>query len=217
MLTREFLRKKVGSKITDGQSLTDQEKSGLATAHHPGRCQIITFTERSLRFLIDGAHTPESVESYCEWLQQTIDPSPDTLRVLVFNCMSVRDPATLLAPLAKRTNSLKFHRVFFGRNWWPLWDSRENFLEKAENERRFEEMRRSWLDLCREFGRNDGEACVVPSIKEALHEIELMSKNGQVEVCAVGSLHLVGSLFKLLKIPIYGQPDFQDDFVFSYS
>ena len=105
-------------------------RRGLETAEFPGRAQVAIVPaaelpggadggggaappqHASVAFFLDGAHTPASMEACAAWFAQASGGAAaaaaaagapvDTVdRVVLFNCMATRDPATLLAPLAR--------------------------------------------------------------------------------------------------------------------
>jgi folylpolyglutamate synthase len=83
----------------------------LPVAHeHGGRADSRAAAAPPVLFFLDGAHTPESMAACAQWFadasraacaQAGVAASADVDRVLVFNCMTVREPSTLLPPLAK--------------------------------------------------------------------------------------------------------------------
>lgn len=90
--------------------LPNEYVRGLQSVRWPGRSQIISDAIESLTFFLDGAHTPESMETCAEWYAGALSSSwidqpklePQTqFRVLLFNCMSERDAESLLRPLQR--------------------------------------------------------------------------------------------------------------------
>jgi len=101
--------------------------AGLATCAWHGRAEVVhdpASPPSALSFYLDGAHTPESMETCAHWFasecgkgvggaggaasppaEAAVSPpsspsSPDSeLRLLLFNCMHERDPRRLLTPL----------------------------------------------------------------------------------------------------------------------
>ncbi|RXI08894.1 hypothetical protein DVH24_023038 [Malus domestica] len=117
-------------------SLPEQYIKGLtAKVSLQGRAQIVpdrfinSESPEDLVFYLDGAHSPESMEICARWFSHSVQP-PGTSRsshdwvqrhpietvrknseqILLFNCMSVRDPQLLLPNLMKTCAS---HGVYF--------------------------------------------------------------------------------------------------------
>ncbi|CAI0443357.1 unnamed protein product [Linum tenue] len=113
-------------------SLPEQFIKGLTAATFQGRAQIVpdqyvdSENDGDLVFYLDGAHSPESMEICAKWFSgavkgenqpdkvkpQVFDPSSAErvqLEILLFNCMSVRDPELLLPPLMKTCASQDVH------------------------------------------------------------------------------------------------------------
>ncbi|KAK1415536.1 hypothetical protein QVD17_31319 [Tagetes erecta] len=93
---------------------------GLTTASLQGRAQIIAdracdiHSQGDLVFYLDGAHTPESMEVCANWFSRAVkedqgqercslsngdNSRKDSTQILLFNCMSVRDPRLLFPRL----------------------------------------------------------------------------------------------------------------------
>ncbi|CAN1251016.1 Folylpolyglutamate synthase [Linum perenne] len=103
-------------------SLPEQFIKGLTTASFQGRAQIVRDeyvnceNDGDLIFYLDGAHSPESMDICARWFSgvvnggKQLDKVPQVsssthqlkkniMQVLLFNCMTVRDPHLLLPPL----------------------------------------------------------------------------------------------------------------------
>ncbi|KAG0466592.1 hypothetical protein HPP92_018172 [Vanilla planifolia] len=111
----------------NASDLPDQFLRGLSSASLQGRAQIVpdpyfitqgpNFSPGGLVFYLDGAHSPESMIMSARWFSHAVKENIDhvilsgeninnscsdrqnQVRILVFNCMSVRDPQNLLPPL----------------------------------------------------------------------------------------------------------------------
>ena len=96
-LARHFLRihPGSGSTSTDTADLPETFKKALAETKWPGRCQIVPDANGQTRWLLDGAHTTESLTSCGQWAF-TKDKSPE---VLIFNCSGGRAAESLLGSL----------------------------------------------------------------------------------------------------------------------
>ncbi|XP_028553843.1 folylpolyglutamate synthase isoform X6 [Dendrobium catenatum] len=120
------------SENTKQSSLPEQFIRGLASASLQGRAQIVPdphFDMQSsshgsggLFFYLDGAHSPESMVECARWFSHAVkenaclvnlpeeQPNNDcSARILLFNCMPVRDPEMLLQPFI---NTCSDHGLF---------------------------------------------------------------------------------------------------------
>lgn len=107
--------------------LPSEYARGLQSVRWPGRSQVISDAVEGLTFFLDGAHTPESMETCAEWyagaisssgknhVPQAESQSQPQYRVLLFNCMSERDAESLLRPLQRvlLKNNVFPHSTFF--------------------------------------------------------------------------------------------------------
>ncbi|KAK3152989.1 hypothetical protein QOZ80_2BG0166190 [Eleusine coracana subsp. coracana] len=125
----------------DSGTLPDQFIEGLSSAFLQGRAQIVPDPQvisendkdssSNLVFYLDGAHSPESMEMCARWFTQVTNSGgnePDFLgqphagrnvrKILLFNCMSVRDPQRLLPRLLDTCaqNGLHFEQALFVPN-----------------------------------------------------------------------------------------------------
>ncbi|KAG8073117.1 hypothetical protein GUJ93_ZPchr0006g44239 [Zizania palustris] len=111
--------------------LPDQFISGLSNAWLQGRAQIVTDSQVnseeedkdcSLVFYLDGAHSPESMEICARWFSHVTKENrrmPSSMvqsqscgnfqKILLFNCMSVRDPLRLLPRLVDTSMQNRVH------------------------------------------------------------------------------------------------------------
>ncbi|XP_042503602.1 folylpolyglutamate synthase-like isoform X2 [Macadamia integrifolia] len=119
-----------GTYLDQPSSLPEQFVRGLTTASLQGRAQIIIdpcIRSGDLVFYLDGAHSPESMEVCAKWFchtikdnvqrQNSLEENPQDAvteenfaPILLFNCMSVRDPQLLLPRLI---NTCSHHGVHF--------------------------------------------------------------------------------------------------------
>jgi folylpolyglutamate synthase len=89
-LARKFLE--IKEHKVESSGLPGSFKQSLAETKWPGRCQVVQDGET--RWLLDGAHTTESLTSCGRWAWS--EGQPD---VLIFNCSGGRAAETLLASL----------------------------------------------------------------------------------------------------------------------
>jgi folylpolyglutamate synthase len=94
-----------------GEDLSAICFDGIRKVTWPGRGQIIV--SENIQFLLDGAHTVDSMEACAEWIKDTVDLEKGI--DLIFNCTGGRE--NLLAPLAEmRIASGVFKHVVFCTN-----------------------------------------------------------------------------------------------------
>ena len=86
--------------------LPDQFRRGLERAHWPGRCE--TRDHLGSRWLLDGAHTMESIEVLGTWVAKKMAEEPNARRVLIFN-KQTKDSTALLRYLHQITTSAMSH------------------------------------------------------------------------------------------------------------
>lgn len=93
-------------------SLPAEFITGLKTAKWPGRAQVIKTKGKT--WLLDGAHTSESLTACAEWLKSL----PVVETGLIFNCTGGRSFKDLLEPLLQlhRSNPLYFGKIVFCTN-----------------------------------------------------------------------------------------------------
>ncbi|KAG1371750.1 putative Folylpolyglutamate synthase [Cocos nucifera] len=127
-----------GINFEDTTFLPDQFVRGLTKASLQGRAQIVpdshlrpqerNFSLGDLVFYLDGAHSPESLEVCARWFSHVIredSQHSDTQgeqhfagrnarQILLFNCMSVRDPKLLLPRLVNTCAQYAECRLVFG-------------------------------------------------------------------------------------------------------
>lgn len=96
--------------------------AGLKNCEFPGRAQVVVVpacdlptedprtetaqAQTEVAFFLDGAHTPASMLSCARWFSDasaraTAGQGGEVERVLLFNCMTTRQPRKLLAPLLR--------------------------------------------------------------------------------------------------------------------
>ena len=111
-------------RCLDAGTLPETWATGLAETEWFGRAQVVPDDVEDLSWYLDGAHTEESMRHVAEWFCGRADgdetdggggggtaggglggeksiAEPPVVRLLLFNCMEERDPATLLTPLAQ--------------------------------------------------------------------------------------------------------------------
>ncbi|XP_074566792.1 folylpolyglutamate synthase-like [Curcuma longa] len=184
---------------------------------------------RCLTFYLDGAHSPESLEVCAKWFSTALGEdsrhieehrhrkNPDgqggypdsgkveSLQILLFNCMSVRDPQVLLPRLLNTClkNGVKFHKAIFVPNQ-SVFNKVSSYASPPTDSEQVDlswqlTLQRVWDNLCHAEGSS---SLVFPSLPLAikwLRESPQPSISIQFEVLVTGSLHLVGDVLRLIK------------------
>ncbi|PKI46612.1 hypothetical protein CRG98_032954 [Punica granatum] len=207
-------------------SLPEQFINGLATAKLQGRAQIVpdlSFGPEntgSLVFYMDGAHSPESMEVCARWF---------SLAILLFNCMSVRDPQVLLPSLMKTcaSHGIHFKKALFvpnisvyykvGTNSLPPSDPQVDLSWQIALQRVWENLiqgekggdAKNAVAVCDET-KDDMQLCVnncehsavfasLPLAIKWLRDTVQHNTSLRFQVLVTGSLHLVGDVLRLVK------------------
>nr|GLL27967.1 folylpolyglutamate synthase isoform X1 [Ipomoea trifida] len=211
-----------------------------------------------LVFYLDGAHSPESMDVCAKWFSLAIkddyqqhnsinnqshetgtsceplqtehyQKSKSSTQILLFNCMSVRDPQLLLPRLmsACAMHGIYFKKALFVPNISVYYKVGTGSTIPADNQVDISwqlTLQRFWENLVREKGRDMAknadqiceESCddtekgtrscenstVFPSLPVAINWLrDNVRKNQSVrfQVLVTGSLHLVGDVLKLVK------------------
>ncbi|XP_062205110.1 folylpolyglutamate synthase-like isoform X2 [Phragmites australis] len=217
-------------------TLPDQFIEGLSSACLQGRAQIIPDPQlnsehdkhrnSSLVFYLDGAHSPESMEICARWfshvtnsdgVKEVSSEQPhsgnNSKKILLFNCMTVRDPQRLLPRLLDTCaqNGLHFEQALFVPNQSQY--NKLGSLASPPSER--EQIDLSWqLSLQRVWeslphsnkGLNGANSIRTSSVFESLplaikclRETAQQNPSTQFQVLVTGSLHLVGDVLRLLR------------------
>uniref|UniRef100_A0ACD5WT33 Uncharacterized protein n=1 Tax=Avena sativa TaxID=4498 RepID=A0ACD5WT33_AVESA len=215
--------------------LPDEFIKGLSSASLQGRAQIVpdsqVNTEEkdqdcSLVFYLDGAHSPESMEICARWFSHVANEDrgvPSSMeqsrkgsksrKILLFNCMSVRDPMRLLPHLVDTStqNGLSFDLALFVPNQSQYNKLGSNTSAPAEPEKIDLSWQLSlqsvWEKLLHgDKGVNGVNSSETSQVFESLPlAIEWLRKNARedpttsYQVLVTGSLHLIGDVLRLLK------------------
>ncbi|KAK8446982.1 hypothetical protein SEVIR_9G574400v4 [Setaria viridis] len=212
--------------------LPDHFIRGLSNASLQGRAQIVPDSQvnsgadkdSSLVFYLDGAHSPESMEICAKWfshvtnddrrLPSSSDHSPNSKsqKILLFNCMSVRDPMRLLPHLldASTQNGVHFDVALFVPNQSQYNKLGSNTSAPAEPEEIDLSWQLSlqtvWEKLLQDKGiisANSSDASQVfaslPLAIEWLRKNARENRSTSFQVLVTGSLHLAGDVLRLIK------------------
>ncbi|XP_050155381.1 folylpolyglutamate synthase-like [Malus sylvestris] len=236
-------------------SLPEQFIKGLtATVSLQGRAQIVpdrfinSESPEDLVFYLDGAHSPESMEICARWFSLSVQPpgtsgsshdpvqrhpvekvGKNSEQILLFNCMSVRDPQLLLPNLMKTcaSHGVYFKKALFvpntsvyykvGSHSLPPTDSQVDLSWQFALQKVWENLMQgnkggadnSAATVCEEL-TDDKEIAVkscensavfpsLPSAIQWLRDTVRQSKSVRFQVLVTGSLHLVGDVLRLIK------------------
>ena len=189
------------------QDLPSEFIDGLRGARLRGRCETRVDDGGAVTWLVDGAHTADSLREVARWFvsktgRSRHDRQGGMVTVLLFN-QQERDAAALLrgllesiagssAPSARGARA--FDRAIFTRN---------DALPRKEGEpERDLSVQRAAAATMRELAPETAEVVAVDSIAEAVGRIRSLGESGggkEVVVLATGSLHLVGALLRTLE------------------
>ena len=207
------------ARSAPGWQLSNLEVGALTSVNWPGRHQIIEQQDGRLRYFLDGAHTPESMEHTVRWFEAASTDN-SRRRVLLFNITGERSPESLLKYLADARSGRLFSAAVFCpnvvyTNKKSMSDLRYRLSGGGGSEARSVAISEVWSHMLRAAGRNDAESglpnalyYVCFSLEEALAWIEagagstwrdcIGEKVQQTDVLITGSLHLIGCALKLL-------------------
>ncbi|XP_013680992.2 folylpolyglutamate synthase [Brassica napus] len=231
--------------LTQTSILPEKFIKGLATASLQGRGQVVpdqfieSRTSEDLVFYLDGAHTPESMEVCAKWFSSAVkrdnqSESSEHLvnvssgsshdqfsgeencqQILLFNCMSVRDPNMLLPHLRNicANYGVHFKKAFFVPNM-SVYHKVGTAADLPENDPQVDlswqwTLQKVWESLFHsERGREDngessGNSEVFTSLPMAIKWLrDSVRESGSAthfQVLVTGSLHLVGDVLRLIR------------------
>ncbi|XP_010937530.1 folylpolyglutamate synthase isoform X4 [Elaeis guineensis] len=228
-----------GINFQDTTFLPDQFVRGLTITSLQGRAQIVpdshlrsqerNFSLGDLVFYLDGAHSPESLEVCARWFSHAIrdvTQHSDTQgeqhfaghnasQILLFNCMSVRDPQLLLPRLVNTCAQygVHFHRALFVPNQSvynkvgshvsaPADSQHVDLSWQLTLQKVWESLTHSEKDAGLSSTRDHEHSSVFPSLPLAikwLREHVQQNRSTRFQVLVTGSLHLVGDVLRLIK------------------
>ncbi|XP_013718871.1 folylpolyglutamate synthase isoform X2 [Brassica napus] len=212
---------------------------GLATTSLQGRAQVVpdqfieTRTSGDLVFYLDGAHSPESMEVCAKWFSLAVkgDNKPERSehlvngsshdkwsgeencqQILLFNCMSVRDP-NLLLPHLRNTcahHGVHFKKALFVPNM-SVYHKVGTSADLPENDPHVDlswqlTLQEVWERLIHNEKGEDSESIksevftslpmAIKWLRDSVHE---SSSATRFQVLVTGSLHLVGDVLRLVR------------------
>ncbi|CAN6973665.1 unnamed protein product [Brassica oleracea var. botrytis] len=230
--------------LTQKSILPEKFIRGLATASLQGRGQVVSDqfiesrTSGEIVFYLDGAHTPESMEVCAKWFSSAVkrdsqSESSEHLvnvssgsshdqfsgedncqQILLFNCMSVRDPTMLLPHLRNTCENygVHFKKALFVPNM--VYHKVGTAADLPENDPQVDlswqlTLQKVWESLVHseigreENGESSGNSEVFTSLPMAIKWLrDSVHESGSAthfQVLVTGSLHLVGDVLRLIR------------------
>lgn len=182
--------------------------TGLETVSWPGRCQ--TIVDGNTEFLLDGAHTRESIHVAADWFRTQCTAAKESSRpvsgtMLIFNQdSSTRDAKQLLSDLLYRVDrnlTLKGgkHLMYVATSFtYAAFCTNTPFMKEAGGMPDLS-LQESLAGLYKTMDRNQ-KYITCPSIEEAIEMAYRVSRGGErILVLITGSLYLVGGALKVLE------------------
>lgn len=176
------------------QNIPEKMAQGLREATIRGRCEVIE--EEQAIWMMDGAHTMESLEEVARWVAQALDD--DETLILVFN-QQERDATRLLARLVDAMGRETgrhgiFRHAIFARN---------DLEGPVQGETRDMSVQDQAAAAMRDMDPNC-QVRVANNIGDAVKEARKIASNNQAavvkrRVLVTGSLHLVGGVLRALE------------------
>jgi len=148
---------------------------------------------------LDGAHTPESMKACKNWFFDKATTTTASLKALVFNCNTNREPTTLLREIAH----CHFDFVLFTTNDTGKIHLLEDKRPTKHNSPTPLDWQQKNMDIWLSLSDSSSENCKIvdsiPSVFEQLYTFEKTHPSQKVDVLITGSLYLVGACLELLK------------------
>ncbi|CAG7891256.1 unnamed protein product [Brassica rapa] len=235
--------------LTQMSILPEKFIKGLATTSLQGRAQVVadqfieTRTSGDLLFYLDGAHSPESMDVCAKWFSLAVKGDNKSERseylvngsshdkcsgeencqqILLFNCMSVRDPNLLLPHLRNTCANygVHFKKALFVPNM-SVYHKVGTSADLPENDPHVDlswqlTLQKVWERLVHNE-RAEGEdsesiksevftslPMAIKWLRDSVHE---SSSTTRFQVLVTGSLHLV--------VPVRSSTNMEEDRVFS--
>ncbi|KAL4575059.1 hypothetical protein LXL04_021900 [Taraxacum kok-saghyz] len=207
--------------------LSEEFIKGLTSAKLQGRAQIIESQSQSqgqsegdVVFYLDGAHSPESMQVCANWFSNAVkedNSMKDSEQILLFNCMSVRDPQLLFPQLMDTCagHGIHFKKAIFVPNMslynkvgstssLPTPDSQVNNSWQLTLQRVWDNIQKGKCEN-NDMVKDDNESkysmvfASLPLAINWLRDSVRQNKSPRLQVLVTGSLHLVGDVMKLVK------------------
>jgi folylpolyglutamate synthase len=190
--------------------IPEKFKYGLKTVKWQGRCEVRD--EGNIRWLIDGAHTVDSIKETARWYQSKLKEAqnsskPPTATMLIFNQQD-RDAVSLISALINTSRAhVRFrHESKVNPYTTFLTPARFRYAAFCTNTAFKSEVPKD-VDLSRQqnmgafYERADANPAYMccGSVEEAVELARRISESEErLLVLVTGSLHLVGGLIRVL-------------------
>ncbi|KAK2594807.1 hypothetical protein QQS21_007495 [Conoideocrella luteorostrata] len=181
MAVREHLGLSGGSL----QDIPGEMVRGLREAALRGRCEIIHQGE--LTWLLDGAHTTESLEQVAKWVAQEVQPEEEV--ILVFN-QQERDAPLLLKGFVEAVE-LEMGRQVFRHALF----TRNELQPQAVQDLSVQEAAAATMRMI-SLGC---KTTILDNVEDAVEEARRLLGEGKGKILVTGSLHLVGGILQILE------------------
>ncbi|XP_075669337.1 folylpolyglutamate synthase-like isoform X1 [Castanea sativa] len=199
------------TNLEQTSSLPESFIKGLTTANLQGRAQIVSDQHIDIEcpgdlvFYLDGAHTSESMEICARWFSiaikedsqprdnfrashELVQMPPDersrknSIQILLFNCMSVRDPQLLLLRLIKTcaSHGVRFKKALFVPNMTAFFKFGSHALPPTDSQVELSwqfTLQREWESLM-QGNKVGGDAKSTDGVcEEVKDDLELSTKS----------------------------------------
>ncbi|XP_018492305.2 folylpolyglutamate synthase isoform X4 [Raphanus sativus] len=211
----------IEDKNDTNDGLPERVISGLSNAYLMGRAMIVPDSElpEEIVFYLDGAHSPESMEACATWFSQQVKERNQKIseQILLFNCMTVRDPSLLLPRLRTKCidQGVEFKNAVFVPNmsvYNQVGGSWSKFEQRVDDSTTWQlGLKSIWDNIARgeaktksrSDSKEEEKSLVFSSLPLAVDWLRdsarRKSKQVRFQVLVTGSLHLVGDLLRLVK------------------
>ncbi|KAK4184475.1 MICOS complex subunit MIC60 [Podospora australis] len=179
---------KFGEDSWTMDDIPDEFIRGLKQASLRGRCEVVT-DKHGIEWLIDGAHTEDSLKGVGEWFASRA--TKEAVKVLVFNQQD-RDSEPLVKALLEGVGEKKAFDYGFVTTNELLSRPESGMRKQAEAEgaiKRFSKRTKTVV--------LDNVTDTVGQVWALAREARMVHKR-EVKVLATGSFHLVGAVLKVL-------------------
>lgn len=197
------------------ERLPSEFVDGLEKVVWRGRCETIQDPElQSVKWLIDGAHTEDSLKVAARWWLDVSSKDNNVKRVLIFNQQGRETASELLKtlhdaliPAKHQAAKPPFHRVIFCTNTTYRKGWKKDMTNIMQDASAIENLtvQRVFADLWTKLEKDlecPAEVDIFGSIEEAIGRVregDGATHPGKVECLVTGSLHLVGGVLSVLE------------------
>lgn len=189
-----MLSKEQSLDALDERSRIQALGNGIKQAMLRGRCE--TKNDGNTTWLIDGAHTADSLQEVAKWFSGKLEAHTGARKVLIFN-QQERDVGKLLEVLCQglKTQSSSdvnpFDKIIFTRN--DLHARRSNEVERDLS------VQKAAADALGVLYTNS-QSSITDNVADAINEVQRSKAAGEpVWVLVTGSLHLAGAILQTLE------------------